>query len=181
MTNAEILKAEFKAAVKSRFGTATPENIKKYFLLYDKNKDGAIQRDELYQLLYDINVDGCRSAVFKTCDRWTDGVMDQIDTDKDGKITWEEYRVAAGLPKEAPPPPPPPPSKDGKDGTGLTDIEKGISGSKKPEEPAKEEVAPAAKEEVAPAASVSSSSGGALGAIALAVAGLGALFFFGRK
>jgi hypothetical protein len=26
MTNAEILKAEFKAAVKSRFGTATPEN-----------------------------------------------------------------------------------------------------------------------------------------------------------
>lgn len=183
MTNAEILKTEFTAAVKNRFGTATPENTKKFFLLYDKNKDGAIQRDELYQLLYDINVDGCRSAFVKTCDRWTDGVMDQIDTNKDGTITWEEYRIAAGLPKDAPPPAPPKPSGGDAD---LTDIQKGISGGgggdTTPTVPTAEEPKPSpiAASAANAASSVSSSSSGVLGVAAIALAGLGA-FFFLRK
>ncbi len=123
MTNAEKLKAAVSALCKSRYGDASPENLKKLFLSYDANKDGAIQRDELARLLSDSDVDGCNSAFFATCERWTNGVMDQVDTNRDGKITWEEYRQAAGLPKEAPPPPPPPPASDDE----LTSIAKEIA------------------------------------------------------
>jgi hypothetical protein len=129
-SNEQKLRAAVDALATKRYGSASQENLKKLFLSYDKNKDGAADVSEIEDLMYDANVDGCRSAFLATCARWAKGVVDQVDGNGDSKIDWDEYRVAAGLPKEvAPPPPPPPPPPSADEATTMAaEIAKGISG-----------------------------------------------------
>ena len=174
----EELRIKVGELAKSRYGSSSQENLRRLFLSYDANKDGAIDRSELKELLSDADVGN-----WATRGAWVSGIFDKVDTNKDNKITWAEYRVAAGLPPEAPPTPAPapasvpsgPPSPLGS----LEDIAKGIgekdSVDLEPGAPSSSLPIPAST-----SAAAASSGLGGLGLLGLA-ATAGLVLFFGLR
>lgn len=107
--NEARLKPDIEALAKKRFGDASVANMKKLFDQFDGNHDGKINKTELTALLEAANVDNCSTNWVETCPRWAKAVIERLDKNGDGQISWEEYKAAAGY-VEAPPPPPPPPA-----------------------------------------------------------------------
>jgi len=64
-------------------------SVEKMLVHYDKNKDDKYNRQELGQLLQDANV-GTRL----TRNRWIDGIFAQLDSNRDGYISREEFLKA---------------------------------------------------------------------------------------
>ncbi len=69
-----------------RFGGSTMENQKRLFDSYDKDRNGRINSDELYELLKDA---GIGNGI--TRGAWVRGVISKMDQDRDGMISWAEY------------------------------------------------------------------------------------------
>jgi hypothetical protein len=83
--NVKFLKDQVNKLTATKF----ENDYKKGFDFYDANKDGNIDKSELTQLLTDAEVGNTLTRW-----KWVDGVMNQMDTNKDGKITWTEFDSA---------------------------------------------------------------------------------------
>ena len=81
--SAEIieLKTKIAALVRDSFGG----DYKKAFAYYDPDQDG-IGSDELSQLLEEAGV----GNIF-TRSSWVAGILDKVDSDQDGRISWAEF------------------------------------------------------------------------------------------
>lgn len=64
-------------------------NYRACFRMYDVDSDDKVSATELEYLLHDAEVGNrlTRAA-------WVRGVIDRLDTDKDGKISWDEFQSA---------------------------------------------------------------------------------------
>lgn len=128
-SNEEELRLKVQDLARSRYGNTSPASMKKLFMSYDANGDGAINKSELKELLSDADVGN-----WVTRGTWVDAIFDRVDANKNGVLTWEEYKAAAGVKDEAPPPaptpaPPAPAGSGGSDGS-AADIATGIGEGK---------------------------------------------------
>ena len=64
-------------------------SFRKCFLAYDVDADNKISATELGYLLSDARVGNVL-----TRSMWVKGVIDRLDADKDGCISWEEFEQA---------------------------------------------------------------------------------------
>jgi hypothetical protein len=86
-----------------RYGDHSCANLKKLLLSYDGNGDGALNRDELSGMLGEAG-----SCGFLGCDYFANKILDKLDKDGSGTLTWEEYlAVSTSCAAEASATPPP--------------------------------------------------------------------------
>jgi len=76
------LEEKVAALVEARFGG----DYRKAFDHSDSNHDGKVGKDELMALLQDAGIGN-----FLTRSTWAAGVIEQLDTDGDGRISWPEF------------------------------------------------------------------------------------------
>lgn len=77
---------ELIAKLERHVDAAYDGDYRKAFDHYDRDGDGRVAIDELHDLLTDAGV-GTRW----TWKIWARGIMDALDSDKDGKISWPEF------------------------------------------------------------------------------------------
>ena len=65
--------------------------MRKLFERYDTNGDGKIDKQELGQLLKDVDVGNSF-----TRGAWVRGIIDKVDTNADKAISWDEFQTVAG-------------------------------------------------------------------------------------
>ncbi|KAG0297044.1 hypothetical protein BGZ98_000726 [Dissophora globulifera] len=71
------------------------EELLMLFSLHDSNKDGHLDGIELRAAFSDYKQGAPESAVsLETMMSMIDHVLDEDDTDNDGKISWEEYLIS---------------------------------------------------------------------------------------
>ncbi|XP_035820975.1 calcium-dependent protein kinase 3-like [Zea mays] len=63
---------------------ANDEHLQRAFLFFDKDGNGFIEPEELREALVD---DGATDSMEKV----VDDILQEVDTDKDGKISYEEF------------------------------------------------------------------------------------------
>lgn len=63
------------------------------FKIYDADNDGFISRDELFKLLEASLAENSLDLPTDQLDSIVDATFHEADTDKDGKISFDEYRV----------------------------------------------------------------------------------------
>lgn len=80
--NKREVEEKVSALVASRFGG----DYRAAFAHYDSDGDGAIRKDELKLLLADA---GIGSGLTRWA--WASGILDELDTDGDGGISWAEF------------------------------------------------------------------------------------------
>jgi len=80
--NVKELKDKVSKLVNKKFGG----DYKKAFDYYDANKDAGVDAAELKKLLEDAGVGNSL-----TRGAWVKGIMNRLDTNKDGKIQWSEF------------------------------------------------------------------------------------------
>ncbi|EFC38422.1 predicted protein [Naegleria gruberi] len=69
------------------------EKLKFSFRIYDFDKDGCISKEELYKLLEASLVENSLGIPQEQLSSLVDATFAEADTDGDGKISFEEYRV----------------------------------------------------------------------------------------
>jgi Ca2+-binding EF-hand superfamily protein len=74
------------ALVNARFGG----DYQRAFQHYDANGDGKLARDELKALLADAGVGNVLTRA-----AWAGGVIAELDTDGDGRISWSELEAVS--------------------------------------------------------------------------------------
>jgi Ca2+-binding EF-hand superfamily protein len=76
---------KLSALVTARFGG----DVRRAFQHYDASGDGKVGKDELKALLGDAGVGNAltRSA-------WAGGIIAELDTDGDGRVSWSEFESA---------------------------------------------------------------------------------------
>jgi hypothetical protein len=81
---------ELKTKVKKLVGNKFEGNWRKAFEHYQKIDDqkAKMGRNALDQLLKDADV-----GSFMTRGLWVDGILKELDQDKDGLISWDEFEV----------------------------------------------------------------------------------------
>ena len=89
MSNKEELISKISALLRKKYGNTSEGSQKRLFDEHDRDSDGQIDTDELAALLTEAKVGNRISRGF-----WVRGIMGQMDTDGDGKISWPEYRHA---------------------------------------------------------------------------------------
>jgi Ca2+-binding EF-hand superfamily protein len=92
MSAQDELVSKINALLLRKYGNSAEPNQKRLFETYDKDLDGKIDSKELEGLLRDADVG---NAI--TRGAWVRGIMGRMDTDRDGKICWDEYRRALQL------------------------------------------------------------------------------------
>lgn len=151
-----------------RYGDASPANLHKLFLDFDKNGDGCLGGNELNTLL--ATIDQCTVI---GCSVVSNKIIGALDKDGNRCITWEEYAAAAGIPvsnaaglkETSEPPVVAPVVPKGR----FDEFKKGVNvASKLGDQPKPTEVKPVAK----PPVTKPSSSGGGGGMLVL---GIGAI------
>ena len=80
------LKDKIKALLMRKYGSTSRESMEKLFNLYDKNRNGNIDKAELKELLKDADIGNgiTRGA-------WADGIVKKLDTGADKSISWKEF------------------------------------------------------------------------------------------
>ncbi|MBZ0118659.1 MAG: EF-hand domain-containing protein [Sandaracinaceae bacterium] len=97
MSRERELADKVEKLLKRKYGSATGTTMRLLYTEYDANRDSKINRDELSKLLEDAGVgNGLTRGM------WVNGVMDKMDSDSDGLITWEEYERAINDAKSGP-------------------------------------------------------------------------------
>lgn len=86
---ARELEQKFDALTIDRYGAVNLENTKKLFMSYDADGDSKINKVELKSMLTDAGIGNWITRGY-----WVDGIFDELDRDRDDKLTWEEYLVA---------------------------------------------------------------------------------------
>jgi Ca2+-binding EF-hand superfamily protein len=89
MSAQEELVGKINSLLIRKYGNSAEPNQKRLFETHDKDSDGKIDSKELEGLLREADVG---NAI--TRGAWTRGIMSKMDTDQDGKISWDEYRRA---------------------------------------------------------------------------------------
>jgi Ca2+-binding EF-hand superfamily protein len=82
--NIGLILAKVGGLVERRFGG----DYRAAFGHYDGNGDGAISNEEMTALLSDAGVGN-----WFTRWTWVNGVMSRVDANKDGHISWAEFRA----------------------------------------------------------------------------------------
>ena len=80
--NKQELREKVAALVAGRFGG----HFRTAFAHYDSNNDGLISKDELKALLGDAGVGSSWTRW-----AWAAGIIEELDTDGDGLISWLEF------------------------------------------------------------------------------------------
>jgi Ca2+-binding EF-hand superfamily protein len=75
------------ALVAARFGG----DYRRAFHHYDQGGDEQLDRDELKALLSDAGVGNVL-----TRSMWVSGILDELDTDGDGRIGWADFEAVRG-------------------------------------------------------------------------------------
>ncbi len=86
----EQLVTSIEAALKSKYGDASLDSMRKLFDSYDANKDGKIDKDELSKLLKDVDIGNSF-----TRGTWVKGIIEKLDKNGDKAISWEEFQAVA--------------------------------------------------------------------------------------
>lgn len=84
--NEAELKDKIQALLLRKYGSTSRESMEKLFNVYDKNRNGNIDKAELEQLLKDADIGNglTRGA-------WANGIIEKIDTGRDKSISWREF------------------------------------------------------------------------------------------
>jgi Ca2+-binding EF-hand superfamily protein len=90
-TEQEQLVSGIANYLQQNFGDKTPDSMRKLFDRYDVDHDGKITKQELGQLLKDIDVGNSL-----TRGAWVRGIIDKVDTNADKSISWDEFQAVAG-------------------------------------------------------------------------------------
>lgn len=94
-TAARVLenKKKFGQDVEDQVTEWEKNTIKRLFKIYDVDKSGFLSIDELKKLMYDlINDKGIMGKVPKMNEDDVEHIFDNWDKNKDGKISWQEFR-----------------------------------------------------------------------------------------
>ena len=91
-TEQEQLVASIEAYLLQHYSEASLTSMRKLFDRYDRDGDGKINKQELGQLLKDIDIGNAltRSA-------WVRGIIDKLDSNHDNSIAWDEFHNVIGL------------------------------------------------------------------------------------
>lgn len=76
----------------ARYGSHDVVTIKKLFMSYDSDKDGLLDKDEVYSLYSDADVGN-----WLTRSVWVSETFKKVDKSGDDKLSWEEYVAASSL------------------------------------------------------------------------------------
>lgn len=87
MSSEEELIRKINALLKKKYGGASMDAMRKLFDEYDKNSDGQIDKAELTALLAEAEV-----GSGLTRGMWVSGINEKLDTNRDAKISWDEFR-----------------------------------------------------------------------------------------
>ena len=82
--------AEVKTKVTALIKSAYGGDNKKAFDHFDANHDGSIDKDELITLL---KAAGVESHIYASYSKIADGIIGEYDTNKNGKIEWNEFEA----------------------------------------------------------------------------------------
>lgn len=82
-------KQELRAKVVALVGDRFDDDYEAAFYHYDADRDGTISKDELKALLGDARV-----GSLWTRWAWVAGIIKELDTDGDGRISWPEFAAA---------------------------------------------------------------------------------------
>ncbi|MDQ3368502.1 MAG: EF-hand domain-containing protein [Myxococcota bacterium] len=90
-TEQQQLVAAIGDYLEKNFNDRTRSGMRLLFDRYDADHDGKIDKQELGRLLKDLDIGNTftRSA-------WVRGIMEQLDTNADKSISWEEFQDVAG-------------------------------------------------------------------------------------
>jgi hypothetical protein len=88
----EEIGEKLRALVVKRTGGSDVASQKKFFAIYDTNKDGKLEKAELSRLLDDAG-----ACAWVGCDITAEKVIEEVDRDGDKRISWAEYAVTAGI------------------------------------------------------------------------------------
>jgi Ca2+-binding EF-hand superfamily protein len=86
MAATEVEKTELRDKVAKLIKDNFEGDYHKAFDHYDDDKDGTISKPELVTLLRDAGIGN-----WMTRGRWADGIISELDTDRDGCISWAEF------------------------------------------------------------------------------------------
>jgi Ca2+-binding EF-hand superfamily protein len=89
MSTQEELVTKIDKLLRKKYGNNSIQSQQRLFNSHDKDSDGKIDSTELSALLKEASVG---NAI--TRGAWVRGIMDHMDTDHDGMISWPEYRHA---------------------------------------------------------------------------------------
>lgn len=84
-----------------KYGDASPASVKKLFLEYDADKNGLASKDEIKRLLDDAHVD---LGTFIGNGMVAGAIIDEMDTNGDGQLSWDEYKTYTHIVEPAAPP-----------------------------------------------------------------------------
>jgi Ca2+-binding EF-hand superfamily protein len=87
----EELIQKVQALMTRRFGTVSPETMRKLFDAYDRDRDGKIDGRDLESLLVDAGVGNAF-----TRGAWVKGIISAMDLNSDKRIDWDEFSKAVG-------------------------------------------------------------------------------------
>lgn len=90
-TEQEQLVAGIGNYLQKTYGERSPAAMQKLFARYDTNNDGKINKQELTQLLKDVDIGNSF-----TRGAWVRGIIDKLDTNADQSISWAEFQAVAG-------------------------------------------------------------------------------------
>lgn len=82
------LKAKIKSLVRAKFSGS----YRTGFNHYDSDRDGKLDRGDLRRVLIDARV----GSLF-THAMWINGILDQLDADGDGLLSWDEFAPLSSI------------------------------------------------------------------------------------
>jgi Ca2+-binding EF-hand superfamily protein len=80
---------KIRALLTKKYGSDSPESMRKLFDSYDVDGDQKIGANELETLLKDASIGNSFTRTM-----WVKGILDKLDATGDKKIDWEEFSKA---------------------------------------------------------------------------------------